>query len=396
MPPAPQWGMDSTTENARTAPEYLGICLAALHPAYFALVMATGIISIACHLFKLDTLAQALFFVNVSAYAVLWLLYLARALFFWPQFAADWLSHKRGFGFFTVVAATNVLGSQFLLLADNYALATAFWWAGLFLWAGCTYSIFVLLAVQPSKPSIEDSINGGWLVAVVATQSVCVLGAMLLPAIPGSGEVAAMFLLSFWLFGGMLYIWIISLIFYRYMFFRFEPSDLIPPYWINMGSVAISTLAGANLVLAGSGPLLQGLMPFLKGFTALYWATATWWIPMLLILGIWRHGIRKFRFVYDPLYWGLVFPLGMYAVCTYKLHLVFGIAPLLDIARIFLIAAVAAWLLTFLSMLQRPLYALLLLLRRSPVPLVTPLELLTQPVTSSGGETHGLPKSRHI
>jgi tellurite resistance protein TehA-like permease len=107
-------------------------------------------------------------------------------------------------------------------------------------------------------------------------------------------------------------------------------------------------------------------VPFLKGFTALYWATATWWIPMLLILGIWRHGVRRFRFTYDPLYWGLVFPLGMYAVCTYKMYLIFGIAPLLVIAGAFLIAAIAAWLLTFLSMLLRPLYAVLLVLRRKP------------------------------
>ena len=46
----------------------------------------------------------------------------------------------------------------------------------------------------------------------------------------------------------MLYIWIISLIFYRYTFFRSRPSDLTPPYWINMGAVAISTLAGTLLV----------------------------------------------------------------------------------------------------------------------------------------------------
>ncbi|MFN8657407.1 MAG: hypothetical protein U0105_13780 [Candidatus Obscuribacterales bacterium] len=43
------------------------------------------------------------------------------------------------------------------------------------------------------------------------------------------GACAALFL-SFWLFGGMLYLWLIALIFYGYMFFKFEPSDLIPPY----------------------------------------------------------------------------------------------------------------------------------------------------------------------
>jgi voltage-gated anion channel len=49
-----------------------------------------------------------------------------------------------------------------------------------------------------------------------------------------------------WLWGGMLYIWMISLIFYRDTFFRFSADDLTPPYWINMGAVAISALAGAH------------------------------------------------------------------------------------------------------------------------------------------------------
>lgn len=337
-----------------------------LHPAYFALVMATGIVSIACHMFALTDLGRILFLINISAYIVLWGMYIARALAFWPQFKQDWLSHKRGFGFFTLVAATNVLGSQYLIFDNHHAAATVLWWVGLALWLVCTYSIFVLLAVQPKKPPIEEGINGGWLVAVVATQSVCVLGALLKPAMPGGGDFMLMFLLSFWLFGGMLYIWIISLIFYRYMFFKFEPSDLIPPYWINMGSVAISTLAGANLIMAVNGSSLGDLTPFLKGFTALYWATATWWIPMLLILGVWRHGIKKFAFAYDPLYWGLVFPLGMYAVCTYKMNMIFDIPPLLLIARLFLVAGISAWMLTFLSMLMRPLYALLLMLKEKP------------------------------
>jgi tellurite resistance protein TehA-like permease len=356
--------MNSGAADGPKASEYLKMRLRGLHPAYFALVMATGIVSIACLSFGLDELAQALFIINIMAYGTLWALYLARVALFRAQFVADWLSHKRGFGFFTMVAATNVLGSQFLLFDGNSAAATALWWLGLGLWAICTYAIFVLLAVQAKKPPLEEGINGGWLVAVVATQSVCVLGALLRPSMPGGTDFMLMFLLSFWLFGGMLYIWIISLIFYRYMFFTFEPSDLIPPYWINMGSVAISTLAGANLILAVEGSGLADLKPFLKGFTALYWATATWWIPMLLILGVWRHGVRKFRFTYDPLYWGLVFPLGMYSVCTYKMYLIFEIAPLLVIARLFLLAGIAAWFLTFLSLMMRPLYAALLMLRQ--------------------------------
>src|SRR5690606_24102019 len=117
-----------------------------------------------------------------------------------------------------------------------------------------------------------------------------------------------------------LYIWIMSLIFYRYMFFPLIPSDLAPPYWINMGAMAISTLAGAMLAArTPDSPLLQQILPFLKGMTLLFWSTATWWVPMLVILGIWRHVYCRFPLTYDPLYWGAVFPLGMYSACTYRL-----------------------------------------------------------------------------
>jgi hypothetical protein len=33
-------------------------------------------------------------------------------------------------------------------------------------------------------------------------------------------------------------------------------------------------------------------------------ATATWWIPMPVILGVWRHVYRRFPLKYSPMYWG--------------------------------------------------------------------------------------------
>ena len=65
-----------------------------------------------------------------------------------------------------------------------------------------------------------------------------------------------------------------------------SPADLAPPYWINMGAMAISTLAGVSLIGSADGSeILSPLLPILKGFTLFCWATATWWIPMLIILG---------------------------------------------------------------------------------------------------------------
>ena len=157
--------------------------------------------------------------------------------------------------------------------------------------------------------------------------------------------------LAMWLGGGMLYLWIIALIFYRYTFFTLAPSDLAPPYWINMGAAAISTLAGTLLIAAGKdSPVIVEILPFVRGLTLMWWATATWWIPMLLVLGAWRHVYRKFPLRYDPLYWGAVFPLGMYTAATFRLSRAVEAPYLVEIPRWFVWVALTAWGAAFVGM----------------------------------------------
>jgi tellurite resistance protein TehA-like permease len=327
--------------------------VASMHPASFALVMATGIVSIASHLLGPPWLARALLWANVAFYAVLWMLTIVRALRFPSRLLADVSHHGRAVGFFTTVAATCVLGSQSIVIAGLWRVAAVLWGIGIILWAAITYTVFTVLTVKADKPPLAEGINGGWLVAVVAAQSVSVLGAQVAPGFGDATPKVLLFCLAMWLGGGMLYIWIISLIFYRYTFFTMSPSDLAPPYWINMGAVAISTLAGATLIASSNqSPVLQELLPFLKGFTLLFWSTATWWIPMLVILGYWRHVYRRFPLTYDPLYWGVVFPLGMYTVCTFRLAHAIDAPYLLVIPRVFLYIAIAAWTVVMIGMVK--------------------------------------------
>ena len=324
-----------------------------LNPAYFALVMSTGIVSMAAHYQGFDMIASVLLGINIPAYIILWIMYIARIIFFTPQFQNDFRDHTQGMGFFTCVAASGVLGSQILILTPAVSVATALWYMTITLWLCLIYGLFTGLITKEEKPSIDQGINGGWLLAVVATQAVTVLSTAIAPYLPIYHETILFLAFNTWLFGGMLYIWIIALIFYRYLFFHFSPRDLTPPYWINMGAVAITTLGGAGLIdQAAASPFLAGLVSFLKGFTFFFWATATWWIPMIIILGIWRHGIRRFPLHYSPLFWGAVFPLGMYTVCTHRLADVTHSPVIGIIPAGFVYIAMIAWLITFLGMLR--------------------------------------------
>jgi tellurite resistance protein TehA-like permease len=338
-----------------------------LHPAYFAMAMATGVVSIACHLLGLGMLSRILFWLNHAIYGVLAALTLTRIAVHRRSFLADWSDHQRGVGFFTTVAATCILGTQYAVLRGDPETGKYLWYLGLVLWGVCMYAIFTALTVRDAKPTLPEGINGGWLTAVVATQSLCVLGCLVSPTFGADREQALFVSLALWLCGGMLYIWMISLIFYRYTFFKFLPSDLMPPYWINMGAMAISTLAGAMLIRhAPHSELLRSILPFLKGFTIFYWATATWWIPMLVILAIWRHAVKRFPLVYDPLYWGAVFPIGMYTTSTFQLAGALETPFLLAIPNVFIFVALTAWSLAFLGCVHRllGLAALLLPSRR--------------------------------
>jgi tellurite resistance protein TehA-like permease len=129
-------------------------------------------------------------------------------------------------------------------------------------------------------------------------------------------------------------------------------ASLTPPYWINMGAVAIATLAGSTLILyASPGALVSDFLPFLKGFTLFFWAAATWWIPLLVGLTVWRHAVARYPLDYNPQLWGMVFPLAMYTTGTSRLAEALALPFLTAIAWPFMVLALTAWAGTAAAML---------------------------------------------
>lgn len=322
-----------------------------LFPGYFALVMATGIVSLAAYAHGLLGLAKALFLLNISAYALLWVLTLARIFRYRDRFFADLTSHKRGVGFLTIAAATNVLGSQAALIEGWTSAGIALWFVAGILWVVLLYAFMTAVTVRGDKPSLGEGIGGAWLLLVVSTESIAVLGAQMAPAYQHPRAMLLVSAMAHFI-GAMLYVVLIGLIFYRWTFFAMKAEDVTPPYWINMGALAITTLAGANLLNAPEiWPYLTGIETFLEATTVLFWSFATWWIPLLVIIGAWRHFVRGVSLRYDPQYWSLVFPLGMYSVATSRVEEITQLTPLGAVSAVFFWVSLAAWAVTFVAML---------------------------------------------
>jgi tellurite resistance protein TehA-like permease len=134
-----------------------------------------------------------------------------------------------------------------------------------------------------------------------------------------------------------------------------------------MGAVAITTLAGATLMMRiGRWPVLGAIAPFLPGFTLFFWAASTWWIPLLIALMVWRYLVRREVPAYEPALWGMVFPLGMYTTATFQLSRTAGLGFLTGIPQAFIYLAWAAWIAAFGGLIHR-LWTSLRQPRRAPI-----------------------------
>jgi len=96
-----------------------------------------------------------------------------------------------------------------------------------------------------------------------------------------------------------------------------------------------------------------GFVPFLRGFTLFFWAAASWWIPFLIALTLWRYLVRRDPLRYEPKFWGMVFPLGMYTTGTLQLARALDLPFLAPIPEAFIHVALAAWFATFAGLVIR-------------------------------------------
>lgn len=313
-----------------------------LHPGCFALVMATGIVSNALFLENHRAWSDALFAVNAAAYPWLALITILRCLRFRPAMSSDLFSPHIVFSFLTIVAGSDVFGVG-LYLRGLATAALLLWLFALLVWFILIYFGFAVLTFL-NRSSGADVVHGGWLIAIVGTESLVILGTLIAPQ---TGDLArAVFVLvhMLWGVGLALYGIFIVLFAHRIFFSHVEPDDLTPVLWVVMGAAAITTNAGSILMPSETGmPFLTSLRPLIGGVTLLMWVWASWWIPLLLLFGIWKHGVRRVSLAYTPMLWSLVFPLGMYALASLRFSLAAGFPPLRVVSSAMVWVALAAW-----------------------------------------------------
>jgi len=324
--------------------------IATLFPGYFALVMATGIVAVAAEQQRLDLLAEVLYVIAATAYVVLAVLLAIRIIRFWPDFAADVTNHAKGFAFLTTVAATNVLASASIVIHGWWDLAWTLWWISLALWAAFIYATLIAVVIDRDKPGLQGGINGSWFLLTVSTQSVAVVAGLFLTRT--DSDALAFTAIGAFTLGIVLYLIVMTMVFLRWTFQPLDPTEADPPAWIAAGAVAITVLAGSNILLAGDqAPVrIARLTPFLEGLVVMSWATATFWFPLMVAIGIWRHLVRRVPLRYHPSYWSMVFPLGMYGAATYRMRAAIDLDALAWLPKVELVVSMTAWTITFVGL----------------------------------------------
>lgn len=339
-----------------------------LDTAYFSWVMATGIVSVGTQLLGLKAASRATLWVLVFAICFMAVAYIARLAFFPSAVRTSLQDPNSAIGYLTIVAGLDVAAVR--LAMDGHVLTTwVFAAIAAIVWLVFIYAVPGSIVATHHRPRPAD-INGGWLIIVVATQSLSIAASALSAHGASAGQIPTLEALAvcLWGLGVMLYLILIVIIFIRLVLVEVTASQMAPAYWIAMGATAISVRAAAGILglSTAHSPLLTEMRPILVGLSLILWAFGTWWIPLLIIFGVWRHIAEHYSSLYDSRLWSAVFPLGMYTVASYTLGKAVKISFLVSIARAWVYVGLVAWVIVMLLMIAAGVRSLLTI-RRVPV-----------------------------
>ena len=321
-----------------------------LTPGYFALVMASGIISVGMRQHGRIWLSAFLFGVCALSFVVLVVLNVWRIVAYRDDVVSDFTDPARGFGFFTFVAGGNVLGVR-LAMDGHYGFAAVLLGIGLLGWVILGYVVPWTSVLGRAERPVVPKANGTWFIWVVAAQSVAASAATLQPALPALRDALAVVAVFAWSVGLFLYPAVGIMVAARMLLYDLRPRDLSPPYWVAMGASAITVLAGARVVEMVGTPMVDAVRGLVAGVSVTIWLFGSWLIPVLVAAGWWRHHTHRVPLRYEPSLWSMVFPLGMYSVAATFLSQADALPLVGAVGAVGTWVAFAVWSLVMLAML---------------------------------------------
>jgi tellurite resistance protein TehA-like permease len=144
----------------------------------------------------------------------------------------------------------------------------------------------------------------------------------------------------------------LGLFFYVLVIRRFDFGQLATgrgDHWITGGALAIAALATASIVQGARAlTTLTSLRGALTGAALGLWGLTMAWLPALVI----AEAVRP-RLGYDVRRWSTVFPVGMYAACSFMVGHTARADAITSFARAWVWVAVAVWAAVFAAMLGR-------------------------------------------
>ena len=329
-------------------------------PDVFAVVMATGIVSVAARDHGYWRIGIALTVLALAAFGVLGLWLVLRVLTHPSHALRPARDPDVALRMFTFVAACCVLGQD---LSGQPVAARVLGGLGLAGWL-----VLVPLAVRGvlsrSTVYLRDHAHGAWLLPSVATSGLAVAAtAPAVSARSGSFAVAgaaAVFLAA------AVYLVLAGLIVWRAVATPLTPERIPPDSWILMGALAICALAGSG-VLAAVRLLGEpaALVAAVRALMLAAWVAASLWIPALLYAQLWRSDRMPGTLHYQRVWWSAVFPLGMYSAASAATGRVLGVPALATVSLVFFWVAFTVWLLVGTGLLHAGLTALRLRIRPS-------------------------------
>lgn len=338
-------------------------------PGWFAAVMGTAVAVIAIFVFQdFIPFARALMLTFLALAILLFIIIFIPWISRWFQHydAVKKDLHHPVFGSFypTMPISLIIIGIALekagpLFMAEETLLPTLqfLWFTGT---AGIAYFSLTILNINFMKADVEPKIaNMGWLIPPVSALIVPILGGSLSVEYAGTtlGRINLVASLIFLGVGSLLFIFVNSAVFSRYLFHDLLPSHLAPTIWIGIAPTAILTIIAVKFLkpilvfFEASGVVAEVLSVVSKAMAVGLWGFAFLWLILAIIVTKEHH--KKIKIPFAMSWWAFTFPLGSFIVSTGVIHKAIGGSFFLIIGLTSLAAFFVIWAMISAETLKR-------------------------------------------